>query len=80
MPELLGFKSQDISKSYKQLVTLCNSLAVVFLQYELYEHAGFMLATALRAEDNLTRHGTATDRAWKGNVCVFNNHAMYHYK
>ena len=43
MPELLGFKSQDISKTYKRLISLCNSLGIIFIQYSHNGLAKFVL-------------------------------------
>ena len=62
LPELLGFRSVDISKSYKKLITVCNSVSITFEQYNLYNRALELLRKASEADKCLKRYGSASDR------------------
>ena len=62
LPELLGFRSIDIAKSYKKLITVCNSLSIIFEQYDLYKRALELLRKASEADKCLKRYGSASDR------------------
>ena len=62
LPELLGFRSSDISKSYKKLIALCNSLSIIFEQYDLSNLALDLLRKASEADKGLKRYGTGSDR------------------
>ena len=68
LPDLLGFRSNDIVKSYKKLITVCNSLSIIFEQYELYNRALDLLRKASEADKNLKRYGSSNDRLWQGNL------------
>jgi hypothetical protein len=85
MPDLLGFKSSDIAKSYRTLIQLSNSLAIIFLQYDLNDLALVLLKYASDADLKLSRYGTALDKHWEGNLLTYNNlillfHKVNHYK
>ena len=62
LPELLGFRSVDIAKSFKKLITLCNSLSIIFEQYNLHNRALELLKKASEADKGLKRYGTGSDR------------------
>ena len=62
MPELLGFRSIDIGKSYKKLVSLCNSLSIIFEQYNLYNRSLELLKKASEADKALKRYGNSSDK------------------
>jgi hypothetical protein len=68
LPELLGFRSSDISKSFKKLVTLCNSLSIIFEHYELHNRALTLLRKASEADKGLKRYGSNADRLWQGSL------------
>ena len=80
MPELLGYKSRDITKTFKKLITLCNSLSIVFTHYAQHELSQFMLAKAQTASRGLKKHGSAQDRVWSGRVLTTANHAYALYR
>ena len=80
MPELLGFKSLDICKSYKQLLTHCNSLVIVFIQYNLLNYASRLLKSAEKADSCLLRYALHSDKIWSGRVLTFTNEAYLSYK
>ena len=62
MPEIIGFRSPDICKNFKDLITLCNSLSIVFIQYDLIQDCLQLLKVAGEADSNLCKHGTVIDR------------------
>ena len=57
MPELLGFRSQDICKAYKQLLQTAASLAVVCMQTGDLESAWTMVHKAEKGEAGIQRFG-----------------------
>lgn len=79
LPEIIGFRSTDTCKNFKDLISLCNSLSIVFVQYDLIEDCMIMLKTATTADSNLCKYGTVLDRLWQNRILTFNNLAfMYH--
>jgi hypothetical protein len=68
LPELLGFRSTDISKHYKRLISLCNSLSIIFEQYDLHTRALSLLRKASDADKGLKRYGSSSDRFWPGSL------------
>ena len=62
MPDLLGFKSTDIAANYKVLIQLANSLAIIFLQYDLHDVALISLKYASDADLKLHRYGNTQDK------------------
>ena len=80
LPELLGFRSSDISKSYKKLITLCNSVSIIFLQYSLPNLALDLLKKASDADKGLKRHGSHSDKLWQGSLITSCNLALLFHK
>jgi hypothetical protein len=80
LPEIIGFRSSDTCKNFKDLLTLCNSLSIVFVQYELIEDCMLMLRTATTADSNLCKYGTVLDRLWQNRILTFNNLAFLYHK
>lgn len=80
IPELLGFKSRDIAKTYKSLMSLANSLSIVFLQYDLADLTLFALQKAARAEEQIGRYGLSTDKLCPGCVVSLTIAAYYSSK
>ena len=80
LPELLGFRSTDISKSYKKLITLCNSLSIIFEQYNLHNRALELLRKASEADKGLKRYGSNSDRLWQGSLITSCNLALLFHK
>ena len=85
MPDLLGFKSSDIAKGYRHLIQISNSLAIVFLQYDLNDLSLIVLKYASDADIKLHRYGTPQDKFWEGSLITFNVlillfHKVRHFK
>lgn len=80
LPDLLGFRSADISKSYKKLISLCNSLSIIFEQYGLSNLALELLQKASAADKGLKRHGTPSDKLWQGSLIISCNLALLFHK
>ena len=85
MPDLLGFKSTDIAANYKVLIQLANSLAIIFLQYDLHDVALISLKYASDADLKLHRYGNTQDKLWEGSMITYNNlillfHKVNHFK
>ena len=62
MPDLIGYRSLDLCKSYKNLISLCNSLSIVFLQYDLFKEAFLMLQKAVQIDTDLSKFGSVEDK------------------
>jgi hypothetical protein len=80
MPEIIGFRSSDICKNFKELMTLCNSLCIVFIQYDLIQDCQLLLKASSEADANLCKHGTVLDRLWQGRILTYNNLAFLYYR
>jgi hypothetical protein len=73
MPSLYGYRSSDIPKAYRRLVSLCTSLSIVFLQYDLLPDAFSLLKTAAVADLHLTADSSAS--TWTARVLIYNCYA-----
>lgn len=71
-PELYTLHAADTATNYKALITLCNSLAIVFLQYDLIREALDLLKKASHADLQLYKSGSLLDRLWQGRVTTYN--------
>lgn len=80
MPEIIGFRSSDTCKNFKDLLTLCNSLSIVFLQYDLIQDCLQILKSAGEADSNLCKYGTVLDKLWQGRILTYNNLAFLYHK
>jgi hypothetical protein len=80
LPELLGFRSTDIAKAYKKLISLCNSLSIIFEQYSLNNRALDLLKKASDADKGLKRYGTGSDKLWQGSLVTSCNLALLFHK
>lgn len=80
LPEIIGFRSSDTCKNFKELITLCNSLSIVFVQYDLIQDCLIMLKIATEADTNLCKYGTVLDRLWQNRILTFNNLAFLYHK
>jgi len=72
-PRLYAGQNFDRSVPYKKLIASCNSLAVVFMQYDLLREALDLLKRASAADVELYKQGSLLDRLWEGRVCTYNN-------
>lgn len=72
-PRLYGTPGFDHSVPYKKLISACNSLAVVFMQYDLLREALDLLKKASSADVELYKQGSLLDRLWEGRVNTYNN-------
>ena len=79
MPELLGFRSQDICTAYKQLLQTAASLAVVCMQTGDLQSAWTMVRKAEKGEAGIQRFGLASDREWSGQIplCIVQGFLLF---
>lgn len=80
MPELIGYRSTDIIKSYKATISLCNSLSIVFLQYDLFKEAFLMLQKAVQVDTELNKFGSFEEKLWQGRLITYNSLALLFHK
>ena len=80
MPELIGYRSADMTKSYKNIISICNSLSIVFLQYDLFKEAFLMLQKAVAVDTELNKFGNNEERLWQGRLVTYNSLALLFYK
>jgi hypothetical protein len=80
MPELIGYRSIDVAKAYKNLISLCNSLSIVFLQYELFKESFLMLQKAVHIDSELNKFGSFQDKLWQGRLITYNSLALLFHK
>lgn len=72
-PRLYAAQSFDHSAPYKKLISACNSIAVVFMQYDLLREALDLLKRGSAADVELYKQGSLLDRLWEGRVYTYNN-------
>lgn len=80
MPGLIGYRSLDLCRSYKNLIAMCNSLSIVFLQYDLFKEAFLMLQKAVQIDLELGKFGTEEDKLWQGRLITYNSLALLFHK
>jgi hypothetical protein len=73
LPGTLGYHSNEVLRSLRQLIVLCNSVCIVFLQYNLVPYALHTIKKAAAADVQLYREGSASDHLWEGRVVIYNN-------
>lgn len=79
-PESSSTQSLDSCRNYKDLITLCNSLCIVFIQYELIQDCLDFLTKAILTDISLCKYGTVLDKFWQGRILTYNNLAFLYYK
>ena len=71
MPELYGYRSSDISRHQRKLVSLASSLSVIFLQYDLYCESFNLLKVAAVTDLKLYAEGDQQASTWRNRVVVY---------
>jgi hypothetical protein len=74
--ELLGFRSNDGCKEYKHIISICTSISVVLMQYDLYHIALEVLKKAAENDKKLIKYGSSADKLWIGRLQLFTNLAF----
>ncbi|OMJ71768.1 hypothetical protein SteCoe_29941 [Stentor coeruleus] len=80
IPLLIGYRSSDTCKSFKTLITLCNSMSIVFLQYDMHKEAFLMLQKAVQVDSELGKFGNSEDILWQGRLVTYNSLALLFHK
>lgn len=80
MPLLIGYRSSDTCKSFKSLISLCNSMSIVFLQYDIHKEAFLMLQKAVQVDSELGKFGNSEDILWQGRLVTYNSLALLFHK
>jgi len=70
---LLGYKSSEISKSFRNIITMCNSVAIVFLQFDLVKEALVVLRKGIEMDISMFVEGEFDDRKWFGRPLLYCN-------
>ena len=70
---IIGYKSLDTLKNLKLLLSLCNSISIVFLYHGLLQSTTKLLKKALAADVNLFFQGSKLDRKYFGRVLLYCN-------
>lgn len=71
MPELIGYRSADVTRYYRRLMVQSYSLAIVFMQYDLLKDALDVLKVAAKADIKLYSQGDLLDRLWSGRLITY---------
>jgi hypothetical protein len=71
--ELIGFRSADASKELKNIISICTSLSVILMQYDLFHVALEVLKKAIENDEKLLKNGTPSDKLWPGRLNIFTN-------
>lgn len=59
---LLGYRSSEISKTFRQMISICNSVSIIFLQFDLLHAALFVLIKSVETDVSMFFEGNASDR------------------
>ncbi|CAG9312167.1 unnamed protein product [Blepharisma stoltei] len=78
--EMPGFRNNDACKSYKHLITICNSLAIVFMQYDLIQESLTFLKISMEVDSLLVKYGNILEKFWQGRLVMYNNFAYLYHK
>ena len=70
---LLGYRSNDISRTFRRAVLICNSVAIVLLQFGLLPAALKVLKKGLKLDILLFYEGSPEDRRWFQRALVYSN-------
>ena len=77
--ELIGFRSSDSCKHYKHIISICTSMSVILMQYDLYHIALEVLKKAAENDEKLMKYGSNSDKLWIGRLHIFTNLSfLYH--
>jgi hypothetical protein len=71
--QLLGYRSSEIPKTYRQFISLCNSLSIVFLQFNLNQQSFNILNRAVQCDVSMFFEGSIEDRTWFGRALLYCN-------
>lgn len=71
--QLLGYRSSEIPKTYRQFISLCNSLSIVFLQFNLQHQTLRTLNRAVQCDVSMFFEGSIEDRTWYGRALLYCN-------
>ena len=71
--ELIGFRSTENCKEYKHIISICTSISVILLQYDLYHIALEVLKKAAENDEKLVKYGSNLDKLWIGRLNIFTN-------
>ena len=74
--ELIGFRSIDGTKESKHIISICTSISVILLQYDLYHIALEVLKKAAENDEKLMKHGSNSEKLWLGRLHIFTNLAF----
>ena len=60
--QVLGYRSSEIPKTYRQFISLCNSISIVFLQFNLHHQAFHVLSRCVQCDVSMFFEGSIEDR------------------
>lgn len=63
----------------KHLITLCNSLSVMFMEYTLLEEASYVVNIAGEADKFIDEFGNYIERSWQGRLLCYTNISCFYY-
>ncbi|CAG9314368.1 unnamed protein product [Blepharisma stoltei] len=69
----LGYRSSEISKTFRQMITVCNSVSIVFLQFDLLHEALYVLQKAVQTDTCMFFEGEFEDRTWQSRPLIYCN-------
>jgi hypothetical protein len=71
--KLLGYRSSEIPKTYRNFISLCNSISIVFMQFDLHHQAFYVLNKCVQCDVSMFFEGTVEDRTWYGRALLYCN-------
>ena len=80
MTYLLGYQSSDIFETHRKFITLCNSTAIIFIQYNLLQESLELLIKAFKLDVYMYRSGDLAARLWHGRILTYINLAFLFHK
>ena len=78
--EVTGIRSSDICLKIKKALSFCNSLEIVFIQYNLTRDCLTLVKIAEDCDELICKHGTVFDKLWQPRVLSFCISALLYQK
>ena len=70
---LLAYRSSETSKIFRKLITTCNSLVIVLLQFDLHEPSLKLLKCAISTDAQMYFEGNPSDKKWYQRPLIYSN-------
>lgn len=78
--DAIGVRVSETSSQFKKLLTLCNSLEIIFMQYDLTQPCLKLQKIAADCNEFISSQGSTLDKLWQPRILSFINSAFLYSK